>query len=130
MLSRKLVSMDVDRDHPIDGVVLMCGGDKTPSLTMGAASCDLPAIVVSGGPMPNGEISWERYRIRHRRLAIQRGVAGRNDDAKRLGLDGYTIGTDKDNTSSAKRRPKGLHRNRVVLDLAIQKGCPSGHSGG
>jgi dihydroxy-acid dehydratase len=37
-------------------VVLMCGCDKTtPALLMGAASCDLPAIVVSGGPMLNGK---------------------------------------------------------------------------
>jgi L-arabonate dehydrase len=58
---RNLVSMDVEesiRANPIDGVVLLCGCDKTtPSLVMGAASCDVPAIVVSGGPMLNG-----RYR--------------------------------------------------------------------
>src|SRR6516165_349088 len=40
----------------MDGVVLMCGCDKTtPSLVMGAASCDIPALVVSGGPMLNGK---------------------------------------------------------------------------
>ena len=59
MLFRNLVSMDVEesiRGNPIDGVVLLCGCDKTtPSLVMGAASCDLPAIVVSGGPMLNGK---------------------------------------------------------------------------
>jgi dihydroxy-acid dehydratase len=59
MLYRNLVSMDVEeslRANPIDGVVLMCGCDKTtPALLMGAASCDLPAIVVSGGPMLNGK---------------------------------------------------------------------------
>ena len=59
MLFRNLVSMDVEesiRGNPIDGVVLMCGCDKTTaSLIMGAASCDLPAIVVSGGPMLNGK---------------------------------------------------------------------------
>src|SRR5712675_591074 len=59
MLFRNLVSMDVEesiRGNPIDGVVLMCGCDKTtPSLIMGAASCDIPAIVVSGGPMLNGK---------------------------------------------------------------------------
>jgi dihydroxy-acid dehydratase len=55
---RNLVSMDVEesiRGNPIDGVVLMCGCDKTtPSLVMGAASCDVPTIVLSGGPMLNG----------------------------------------------------------------------------
>jgi dihydroxy-acid dehydratase len=59
MLYRNLVSMDVEeslRANPVDGVVLMCGCDKTtPALLMGAASCDLPAIVVSGGPMLNGK---------------------------------------------------------------------------
>jgi L-arabonate dehydrase len=59
MLFRNLVSMDVEesiRGNPIDGVVLMCGCDKTTaSLVMGAASCDLPAIVVSGGAMLNGK---------------------------------------------------------------------------
>jgi dihydroxy-acid dehydratase len=58
MLFRNLASMDVEesiRGNPIDGVVLLCGCDKTtPSLIMGAASCDVPAIVVSGGPMLNG----------------------------------------------------------------------------
>jgi len=59
MLFRNLASMDVEesiRGNPIDGVVLLCGCDKTtPSLVMGAASCDLPALVVSGGPMLNGK---------------------------------------------------------------------------
>lgn len=58
MLFRNLVSMDVEesiRANPIDGVVLLCGCDKTtPALLMGAASCDLPAVVVSGGPMLTG----------------------------------------------------------------------------
>jgi L-arabonate dehydrase len=58
MLFRNLVSMDVEesiRGNPLDGVVLLCGCDKTtPSLMMGAASCDLPALVVSGGAMLNG----------------------------------------------------------------------------
>ena len=58
MLFRNLASMDVEeciRANPLDGVVLLTGCDKTtPSLVMGAASCDIPAIVVSGGPMLNG----------------------------------------------------------------------------
>ncbi len=59
MLFRNLVSMDVEesiRGNPIDGVVLMTGCDKTtPALVMGAASCDLPALVMPGGPMLNGK---------------------------------------------------------------------------
>mgnify|MGYP003887702663 CR=1 FL=1 len=59
MLFRNLASMTVEesiRGNPMDGVVLLCGCDKTtPSLLMGAASVDLPTIVVSGGPMLNGK---------------------------------------------------------------------------
>ncbi|MFM8801327.1 MAG: L-arabinonate dehydratase [Tagaea sp.] len=58
MLFRNLASMDVEesiRANPIDGVVLLVGCDKTtPALVMGAASCDLPTIALSGGPMLNG----------------------------------------------------------------------------
>jgi len=58
MLFRNLAAMDVEesiRANPIDGVVLLVGCDKTtPSLLMGAASCDLPTLAVSGGPMLNG----------------------------------------------------------------------------
>jgi L-arabonate dehydrase len=59
MLFRNLASMDVEesiRANPIDGVVLLMGCDKTtPSLLMGAASCDLPTIGLSGGPMLSGK---------------------------------------------------------------------------
>ena len=59
MLYRNLVSMDVEesiRANPMDGVVLLCGCDKTtPSLVMGACSVNIPAIVVSGGPMLTGK---------------------------------------------------------------------------
>ncbi|HVF28830.1 MAG TPA: IlvD/Edd family dehydratase [Pyrinomonadaceae bacterium] len=63
MLFRNLVSMDVEesiRANPIDGVVLLVGCDKTtPALLMGAASCDLPTMVVSGGAMLNGKFRGE-----------------------------------------------------------------------
>ena len=59
MLFRNLASMDVEeaiRALPIDGVVLLVGCDKTtPALLMGAASCDIPTIALSGGPMLNGK---------------------------------------------------------------------------
>jgi L-arabonate dehydrase len=59
MLYRNLASMDTEesiRANPMDGVVLLCGCDKTtPSLVMGAASVNLPTIVVSGGPMLTGK---------------------------------------------------------------------------
>ena len=59
MLFRNQCAMDVEesiRANPFDGVVLLMGCDKTtPALLMGAASCDLPTIGVSGGPMLNGK---------------------------------------------------------------------------
>jgi len=57
-LLRNLMSMDVEesiRCNPIDGVVLLSGCDKTtPAMLMGAASVDLPAIMLTGGPMLTG----------------------------------------------------------------------------
>jgi dihydroxy-acid dehydratase len=58
MLYRNLMAMDVEesiRAYPLDGVVLLTGCDKTnPASIMGAASANVPAIVVTGGPMLNG----------------------------------------------------------------------------
>jgi len=58
MLYRNLMAMDVEemiRSNPVDGVVLLCGCDKTtPAQLMGAASMDVPAILLSGGPMLRG----------------------------------------------------------------------------
>jgi dihydroxy-acid dehydratase len=63
MLFRNQAAMDVEesiRANPFDGVVLMMGCDKTtPALLMGAASCDLPTIGLSGGPMLNGKYHGE-----------------------------------------------------------------------
>lgn len=59
MLFRNLLAMEVEesiRGNPIDGVVLLGGCDKTtPGQLMGAASVDLPTMVVSSGPMLNGK---------------------------------------------------------------------------
>ncbi|MCB0326132.1 MAG: dihydroxy-acid dehydratase [Bdellovibrionales bacterium] len=59
MLFRNLLSMDVEesiRGNPIDGVVLLGGCDKTtPGQLMGAASVNLPTLVISSGPMLNGK---------------------------------------------------------------------------
>ena len=64
MLFRNLMSMDVEesiRANPFDGVVLMGGCDKTtPALVMGAASVDLPSIVLSGGPMLAGRFRGQK----------------------------------------------------------------------
>lgn len=61
MLYRNLMAMDVEeslRSNPLDAVILLAGCDKTtPAQLMGAASVDLPAILLTGGPMLTG-----RYR--------------------------------------------------------------------
>lgn len=61
MLLRNLIAMDLEetlRANPLDGVVLLAGCDKTtPAYLMGAASVDLPTLLITGGPMLNG-----RYR--------------------------------------------------------------------
>ena len=58
MLYRNLLSMDVEESitaNPIDGVVLLGGCDKTtPALLMGAASADIPSLLVTGGPQLKG----------------------------------------------------------------------------
>jgi L-arabonate dehydrase len=65
MLYRNLMAMDVEesiRAYPLDGVVLLTGCDKTnPASVMGLASADVPAIVVTGGPMLNGH--WRGVQI-------------------------------------------------------------------
>jgi dihydroxy-acid dehydratase len=59
MLYRNLLAMEAEelfRANPLDGVVLLSGCDKTtPGLLMAASSTDLPAVMVTGGPMLNGK---------------------------------------------------------------------------
>ncbi|MEV4737610.1 MULTISPECIES: IlvD/Edd family dehydratase [unclassified Microbacterium] len=59
MLLRNLMAMDLEetlRANPLDGVVLLAGCDKTtPAYLMGAASVDIPALLITGGPMLNGK---------------------------------------------------------------------------
>jgi dihydroxy-acid dehydratase len=63
MLFRNLMAMEVEetlRANPLDGVVLLSGCDKTtPAMLMAAASANLPAIMVTGGPMLNGKYRGE-----------------------------------------------------------------------
>lgn len=65
MLYRNFLAMETEellRSHPVDGVVLMGGCDKTtPGLIMGAISMDLPTIYFPGGPMING--NWKGKRL-------------------------------------------------------------------
>jgi L-arabonate dehydrase len=79
MLFRNLASMDVEesiRGNPMDGVVLLMGCDKTtPSLLMGAASCDIPTIGISGGPMLSG-------RFRGKQIGSGTGVWQMSEDVR------------------------------------------------
>ncbi len=63
MLLRNLMAMDTEemmRAHPVDGVVLLGGCDKTvPAQLMAAASANVPAISLTGGPMLNGKLKGE-----------------------------------------------------------------------
>ncbi len=81
MMYRNLMAMDVEesiRANPLDAVVLLCGCDKTtPAQLMGAASADIPALVVPGGPMLAGE--WRGQRL------------GSGTDGKKL-FDQYRTG--------------------------------------
>lgn len=58
MLFRNLMAMDVEesvRANPVDGVVMLCGCDKTtPAMLMGAISADVPSLIVTGGPTLSG----------------------------------------------------------------------------
>jgi L-arabonate dehydrase len=79
MLFRNLASMDVEesiRGNPLDGVVLLMGCDKTtPALLMGAASCDIPTIGISGGPMLSGH-------FRGKQLGSGTGVWQMSEDVR------------------------------------------------
>ena len=87
MLWRNMAAMAIEemlRANPIDGVVLLGGCDKTiPALLMAAASVDLPAVVVPGGPMLTGTFRGVAAGLRHRRLAAVGGGPGRHAVARR-----------------------------------------------
>ena len=89
MLFRNLAAMDTEemiRAQPLDGVVLLAACDKTtPAQLMGAASADVPAIMVTGGPMLNGRYEGQdlgactdcrRYWTEYRAGTVTRGDDG------------------------------------------------------
>ncbi len=83
MLYRNLMAMEVEetlRANPIDGVVLLCNCDKTtPAQLMAAASADLPAIQLNGGPRQLEPLARRRSRHGHRSVEILGRAAGRAD---------------------------------------------------
>ena len=88
MLFRNLASMDVEesiRGNPLDGVVLLMGCDKTtPALLMGAASCDLPTIGLSGGPMLSGHFRGKQIGSGTGVWQMSEDVRAGRDDAGRI----------------------------------------------
>ena len=90
MLYRNLLSMDVEESitaNPLDGVVLLGGCDKTtPALLMGAASADIPAILVTGGPQLKG--NWKGEELgsctdcRRYEVELRAGTIDENDWAE------------------------------------------------
>ena len=86
--------VEVLHGYPIDGVVLTTGCDKTtPACLMGAATVNIPAIVLSGGPMLDG---WWQGRLSGSgtdRVGGAETLRGRQDRLRRIHADGVVVGT-------------------------------------
>jgi L-arabonate dehydrase len=128
MLFRNLASMDVEesiRGNPVDGVVLLVGCDKTtPALLMGAASCDLPAIAVSGGPMLNGNFRgqaigsgthvWRFYEdVKAGRMSLADFLAAEQGQSRSAGSC-MTMGTASTMASMVEALGIGLPDNAAI----------------
>jgi L-arabonate dehydrase len=128
MLFRNLVSMDVEesiRSNPVDGVILLVGCDKTtPALLMGAASCDLPTIVVSGGPMLNGNFRgkpigsgthvWKFYEdVRAGRMPVSDFLAAEQGQSRSAGSC-MTMGTASTMASMVEALGIGMPDNAAI----------------
>ncbi|MEQ8817111.1 MAG: IlvD/Edd family dehydratase [Thalassobaculum sp.] len=128
MLYRNLASMDVEesiRGLPMDGVVLLVGCDKTtPALLMGAASTDLPAICVSGGPMLNGYYKGEKIgsgthvwkfseAVRAGEMSIEAFMSAEADNARSAGHC-MTMGTASTMASMVESLGVSLPANAAI----------------
>ena len=128
MLFRNLTSMDVEesiRGNPIDGVILLVGCDKTtPALMMGAANCDLPTIVVSGGPMLNGDFRgqkigsgthvWKFYEdVKAGRMSLEDFLAAEQGQSRSAGTC-MTMGTASTMASMAEALGIAMPDNAAI----------------
>ena len=128
MLYRNLASMDVEesiRGLPMDGVVLLVGCDKTtPALMMGAASCDLPTIVVSGGAMLNGHYKGELVgsgthiwkfseMVKAGEMTLEDFMSAEQDNSRSAGHC-MTMGTASTMASFAESIGIALHANAAI----------------
>ena len=128
MLYRNLASMDVEesiRALPMDGVVLLVGCDKTtPALMMGAASCDIPTIVVSGGAMLNGHYKGELVgsgthtwkfseMVKAGEMTLEDFMSAEQDNSRSAGHC-MTMGTASTMASFAESIGIALHANAAI----------------
>ncbi len=81
--------VEVLHGYPLDGVVLTTGCDKTtPACLMGAATVNIPAIVLSGGPHAGRLVQGQARGLRHRRLACPQAAGRRRDRIRGIHADG------------------------------------------
>ena len=140
MLWRNMAAMAIEemiRANPINGVVLLGGCDKTiPALLMGAASVDLPAVVVPGGPMLTGtfrgmplgcgtdvwrlsedvragKLSQEEFLQSESSMIRSRGHCNTMGTASTMGLLAEALGTTLPGTASLRPRTAGCWRRRT-----------------
>src|SRR5438128_1868113 len=136
MLFRNLASMDVEesiRGNPIDGVILLVGCDKTtPALLMGAASCNLPTIAVSGGPMLNGNFRgqtigsgthvWKFYEdVKAGRMPVADFLAAEQGQSRSAGSC-MTMGTASTMASLVEALGIGLPDNAAIPAVDSRRG--------
>jgi len=157
MLYRNLMAMDVEemlRSNPIDAVVLLCNCDKTiPAQLMGAASANLPAIQVNGGPKPAGTWHgvavgsgtdvwnyWDEYRTgkitecdwQELERCISCGVGACNVMGTASTMAGLSEalgmmlpGTSSIGAADARRLVAAEASGRQIVELAEHNLCPS-----
>ncbi|PSJ60828.1 IlvD/Edd family dehydratase [Pseudaminobacter soli (ex Li et al. 2025)] len=136
MLFRNLASMDVEesiRSNPIDGVILLVGCDKTtPALLMGAASCNLPTIAVSGGPMLNGNFRgqtigsgthvWKFHEdVKAGRMSIEDFLAAEQGQSRSAGSC-MTMGTASTMASMVEALGIGMPDNAAIPAVDSRRG--------
>jgi dihydroxy-acid dehydratase len=136
MLFRNLASMDVEesiRGNPIDGVILLVGCDKTtPALLMGAASCDLPTIAVSGGPMLNGDFRgqkigsgthvWKFYEdVKAGRMSLEDFLSAEQGQSRSAGSC-MTMGTASTMASMVEALGIGMPDNAAIPAVDSRRG--------
>jgi dihydroxy-acid dehydratase len=136
MLFRNLASMDVEesiRGNPMDGVILLVGCDKTtPALMMGAASCDLPTIVVSGGPMLNGDFRgqkigsgthvWKFYEdVKAGRMSVEDFLSAEQGQSRSAGSC-MTMGTASTMASMAEALGIAMPDNAAIPAVDARRG--------